>query len=410
MHSPARRGTVYIFVLAAALIVVALGIAAVAVSRSRLAAAVAVSDRRAARAAAVGTLEAALDASEGSLSWRESLRSGGPVVSGAAGGVSVEGVVSDPADANLSDDWTEPIQIEAEGSLRGARQRVSAEFSPRFRSSSGLGAALCAGGSITLNSALVDVVGTVAAGKDIIANGSTQAATLWSAGGTISGTGYTGTTATGAAALELPTEDAIAYLEAEGTGIRYSSTGGLISSLLLSSAVNPYGSANPRGIYYIRCGRSPLVLKNCRIRGTLVVLEAGASFQIEGAVNIEPAEEGLPALVVDGELYMMNTGADLSESALSRNFNPAGSPYEGVSDSDQTDTYANMITGIVWVTGSLKAAGPTLACDGTIAVTGDAELYGSVLLRHREAQTLVPGLARVAGWDLNRATVRRRVD
>ena len=59
----------------------------------------------------------------------------------------------------------------------------------------------------------------------------------------------------------------------------------------------------------------------------------------------------------------MTNGA-LSESARNVNFNPAGSPYQGTTDTDQTDTYPSQIKGLVYVSVDAVFADRDTTIDG----------------------------------------------
>jgi hypothetical protein len=166
--------------------------------------------------------------------------------------------------------------------------------------------------------------------------------------------------------------------------------GGTLSSFLLSPAADPFGgTTNAAGIYSIDMtanGGSSLTITNGRVVGTLLVTAApGATVNITGPVSWQPTSPNLPALIISGTNVMVNiTGSAswLSESALGQNLNPAGSPYDGVTNATRTDDYPPQVQGLVYVTGSGNAVrvsgnaclGGTLICDGTVEVDGPAAL------------------------------------
>jgi hypothetical protein len=147
------------------------------------------------------------------------------------------------------------------------------------------------------------------------------------------------------------------YYKANGTAISVSNLpldgGGFyfISDEVLSPARNPYGSGttNPEGIYVIDCLDGKIHIRNSRIVGTLVLLRPGSGSVIYASVNWEPAIENYPALLVDGDMHFALSNAALSEAALGKNFNPAGTPYDGTSDSKMDGTYPSVIKGLVYV-------------------------------------------------------------
>lgn len=128
-----------------------------------------------------------------------------------------------------------------------------------------------------------------------------------------------------------------------------------IERQVLSSQVNPYGGKNPEGIYVINCGGQRVRIKDCRIVGTIVLLNPAANSSLEGSLRWDTGVGNYPALLVLGELEVRFHSGDLSESALGVNFNPAGTPYLGNEDADQTDAYPSEVNGVVYFSGHLNA-------------------------------------------------------
>ena len=127
---------------------------------------------------------------------------------------------------------------------------------------------------------------------------------------------------------------------------------------VLSPTNNPYGAGNTNaeGIYVIDCGGKPIVVKDCRIVGTLVLIDQKESdSRIRGSINWEPAVfsddpsvPNLPILLSDKELRFDTSAVDLNEKLININFNPPGVPYSGSTDSDKTDRYPSILKGIVY--------------------------------------------------------------
>lgn len=131
----------------------------------------------------------------------------------------------------------------------------------------------------------------------------------------------------------------------------------VVHNQLLSPQNNPFtGVTNSSGIYVLNCGGKKIHIRNTRIYGTLVVLNPGAGSKIEGSVcwdptvvlSTDPSVPNLPALVTDGPLEVSLESTPLSESSVGVNFNPTGSPYAGVTDSDLLDTYPSQISGVLF--------------------------------------------------------------
>jgi hypothetical protein len=132
---------------------------------------------------------------------------------------------------------------------------------------------------------------------------------------------------------------------------------------LISPITNPYpvsgqAATNSEGIYIIDCNSSNLTISNCRLVGTLVLINSiGAGPVISGSHTWEPAVPNYPVLIVKGSLTFKPTNTALSEStAPAVNFNPTGVPYPYTTtntDSDTTDTYPSQQNGLIYCSGSL---------------------------------------------------------
>ncbi len=159
---------------------------------------------------------------------------------------------------------------------------------------------------------------------------------------------------------------------------------GKVKDLLLAPAVNPFGSAQVDGIYSIDVpGNATLEICDSRISGTLLVtLRSGAKLHVKNAVLWAPAREDLPALVVlgnDGKVEIENSSIKtLSESTV--NFNPASTPYAGLSDNDKSDSYPSQISGLIHVAGGTPVkANPDVIIFGCVLADGPIEIDGSFL-------------------------------
>ena len=144
--------------------------------------------------------------------------------------------------------------------------------------------------------------------------------------------------------LEMPDPDKVfEYYLSNGTPISYGQlAAGCIENVVLSAGNNPYGTqvTNVQGIYVINCQGSKVIVRNCRIRGTLVFVNASAGVDLEECIVWEPHIANFPAMMVQGNLTMAWTSQTLlSEQSLGVNFNPSSTPYQSGSDSDMLDSY-----------------------------------------------------------------------
>src|SRR5262249_45424615 len=149
----------------------------------------------------------------------------------------------------------------------------------------------------------------------------------------------------------------------------------------LSPANNPYGATNPNGIYVIDCGGNTINIRNCRIVGTLVLLNARSDSLVDNQVNFAPAVANFPTLMVQGSMTFQYDTTPVSESSASRNFNPPSTPYNGVSNSTTSDTYPSILNGLVYISGNLSTKNSN-ALGGPVIVGGTFTANGSISLKY----------------------------
>ena len=161
---------------------------------------------------------------------------------------------------------------------------------------------------------------------------------------------------------------------------------------VLSPQYNPFGggATNSDGVYVIDCQNQNIFFQDCRIVGTLVLLNAGSESSIRsGSLNWEPARDNFPALLVDGNFSIQMTTAGLSESRLDANFNPPAAPYpyaNGSADNDTQDIHLSEINGLLYATGDLETAGAlnlngSLMTEGQLTIRGTHTWHGTSVFR-----------------------------
>ena len=159
---------------------------------------------------------------------------------------------------------------------------------------------------------------------------------------------------------------------------------------LLAPGVNTLsgGAKNSQGIYVINCNNTPINISNCRVYGTLVLLNPGTNSSINGSVYFAPATAGYPSLLVKGNFTIAAGTTNLADSSTNNiNFNQAGAPYSGATDTTFTTTYPCRFEGVVYVSGNLTATATTvigsIASGGTFTIntslttTYDPTIYNS---------------------------------
>jgi hypothetical protein len=256
---------------------------------------------------------------------------------------------------------------------------------------SSLSASLHVAGKLDINQQ-VTTSQAVSANSDIkitspgLVSGNAQA--TGSISGTVTGTQSPGMTP----ALELPDPmDVFEYYISNGTPITYSQLpGGKIEKCVLSAGANPFGSqlTNSQGIYVINCQGNKVSIMECRVRATLVFINASA-VEVKGSILWEPHLATFPALLVQGNLNLnWDSQTPLSEGSNDVNYNPPHTPYTTGSDSDKLDPYQGSITGLIYATGDLETSnrstvngvvviGGKAKSDAMFNVTYDSSYYGN---------------------------------
>jgi Tfp pilus assembly protein PilX len=406
-----RRGSIYVIVLATmsvGMLVVSAGLLAARVHAGR-AAALADADR-ATRLAEAG-LGAALKKIETTTAWRSGATD--PFESIPFGDDKVKVRLTDPADANVTDDATETIEIQSVATVGGARRIVSVRATPVVQAEAAMSYAILAQGAISFTG-----TSTFWAELPIHSNASVSTAlstveATVTAVGTVTGTGYTPAGSGGATAVTMPLmASVIAEYEAIGSSGPLGGSGPQTYSNLLISPANAPGtlSTNASGVYVMDCGGKRLTLSNCRINGTLVLKNATAGVRVTSNVTWDPAVAGYPALIVDGVLTITVDGSDLSEANQNVNYNPIGAAYEGSADSDKTDVYACEIRGLVYASGNVTMSG-AVSLAGPLIVGGTLTTNGeTAVLRGVVPSSGPPGFRKTSTLLVDRSTWTRVVE
>ncbi len=187
----------------------------------------------------------------------------------------------------------------------------------------------------------------------------------------IVGTGFAGTTSTSTSARTLPAGTVFSLYTAGAAAIPVSSlaSGGplgpgakQLTDVVIGPNHNPYGSTNSSGVYVLDCQNYAVAITNCRIIGTLILLNPGAGTRISGSVQWTPAVTNYPCLLVNGAITLSLSASSLSENTEDVNFNPPGAsfPYIGGSvDNAEDDTYPSVIDGLVYASGNITVGGNT---------------------------------------------------
>lgn len=127
------------------------------------------------------------------------------------------------------------------------------------------------------------------------------------------------------------------------------------TNCLLSPNHNPFGSnLNSKGIYVIDAGGANLDILNCRILGTLVLRNLGDDCKIWQNVFAQPALPNYPTFYIDGDIEIESRWGNFTETDIGINLNPPGAPYQGLTNTTQTDIYPARIEGFYYCRGETQ--------------------------------------------------------
>lgn len=351
-----RCGSMYVMVLGSTMIVTVIGLSAMMLTRIERRFAEGTADFTQARLYARSAIEMGLHRIRNDANWRTSNPNGIWLIDQpiGIGTYTLEGV--DPNDGDLTNHDTDPLVLTGVGMEGDARYKLGVTLVAETPGLTCLEAALHANdklgfGDCTLRcNQIISCNDTVTSSNSTI-NSDVEAVTA------INGGTYNGTTTSPIPPRMMPDATVFDYYLTNGTPIDLAQIGKtqnkyIIENVVISPSSNPYNTlaTNPEGIYVINCAEVNIVIRNSRIVGTLVILDPGPQTEIQQSVNWAAAVANYPALLVRGtmQVNLDSSGASLSEGTLATNFNPPGTPYNGVEDGDTTDTYPSLISGLVY--------------------------------------------------------------
>lgn len=384
-ESHRRRGSMYILVLGIAVAVAVIGLSSLAVARIERRGNEGWDDFAQARNHAQAAIELGTAKIQADANWRSTYPNGVWEADRPIGDGQYTLTGTDPGDGNLADDAMDSLVLTGIGAQGDALHKRQVQLEAKVRPLTCLETALHAGTNIILSTGTVQCDQIISANNDITVSSGIVNSDM-EAVGTILGTEYiTGTDTSPVPARTMPDPDRVFdYYVSNGTPITLGALVGslgcglldyCVSGVVLSPTSNPYGLVkNPEGIYVINCVGLNVTIRDSRIVGTLVLLNATGVCRTTGVVNWEPAVPNYPALLVAGNMSFQHTKlATLDEATIGggTNFNPPGTPYNGQSDSDTLDVYPSVIKGLVYVSAKAVADLNHPAFEGVV-VTGGA--------------------------------------
>ncbi len=398
-----RRGTAYLLVLAATLIVATLGMGALLAVRAQVRATHLAGDTAEARDYALSAVELGRTWISRDVRWRSNRTNGLWASNQPIGSGSLTLEVTDPIDS-LANRPHDPVIVKATAVKGQARQMLQVTLVADPTPLPALAFPLHAGGQIHVDAGrrLTVRLDTISTNGDLnndgTITGNVQASTISDWGN------VNGKVTWNSPAKAFPSSTVPEMYANLGTAI---TPGPSIDRGVLGPGYNPWGTTNADGVYVIRTN-GDLTITNSRIFGTLVVICPGHKVTLGGQMLLQPARTDFPALIVNGNLVLQYTSAStsLSEAAQATNYNPPGAPYQGANDADRLDQYPSEIQGLVHVTGTLDIQQNALVrgailCESTAStdavrirqdaeIVYDANLYTNPPQGYTTAVKMVP--------------------
>jgi hypothetical protein len=173
----------------------------------------------------------------------------------------------------------------------------------------------------------------------------------------------------------------------------------------------PDGDLNVDGVYFIEVPEDEtLLVEDCRIEGTLlVVLRRKARLEVKDGVVWRPFRRDFPALIVytddDESRIELECEKTVSESVTGVNLNPSVLPLDGASDNDTLDTFDASLDGVFHIirdapSGKEIKVKTPMGFRGTIIVHGDVEVDDDSVLIADPQLMISPPLGYSGGGEL----------
>lgn len=375
-----RRGSGYVLVLGACMLVSVIGLSSLLVVRVQQRNQDAMIDAARARLYARSGIEAAVTYTLLDPDWRTNVHTWLSTVDVDQGRCAV--AVTDEDAETLDPAADEPVEIRSTGTVGDAADpdaRQTLSVSARHPALELLACPLHAGGMVMIDGEWLELDGGPLSSNSSIFNtyvvkGDVEAKQVYNSGW------IDGSISVDAPAKTMPKTDAFEYYRNKSTTVVLpaSDVGGNLEWVLLSRNSNPWqsGQVSADGLYYIKPG-GDLHVRDCRIVGTLLVdLPAGKKLILEHGVVWEPARSDYPSLIVRGGECEIRLETYTEENGKV-NFNPVGTPYNGSVDSDKFDVYRSKLNGLFHVTGSIH----TVLIDRDTSIVGCVVVDGSVTIK-----------------------------
>ena len=389
-----RRGSVYVMVLGATMLVMTIGLTALYAARVENRSSTTSNDLVASRLYAQSAIEMGMFLIQEDLNWRDNRTSGWWELDAVIGDGTYSLQVIDPVDGILSNSPTHQIDMQGVGMKGDARHMVhvtlEAVLGTEGQPLDALGTGIHTADGIEVNSsATFTVTGAPASTNDLMFILGTMVGDFEAATSTVGGT-HIGLATVPSPAKELPDPALIDLYIAKATQLPFS---GNIQNDVLAPGANTYGGGlNAEGLYYIDTGGSDIAILHTRIYGTLVVDAPSKTVSLKSAVLFQTFRADYPVLIVRGNVVLDFTASanGLSETGRVTNFNPAGAPYLGNTDLTMTNTFPSQIDGLVYCTGNLTDQNSSSGVNGAVICGGSATFESDFFIIHDDDLLINP--------------------
>lgn len=354
-----RGGYVYIVVLMTALIVSTLAMSSVWIARKHQLDQTSADEAYELASAADSAVELALARISENSAWRAQHVHNTEYGPFTLGNVSLFYRLLDP-EGNIGDGRLRDV------SVIGIARRGTASYATRVEATPAGPAVTCLNHAIAINNSVrltfqtawMTTRSTFIRGNLVLDWEASHSGSL-NTTGSISGTYINGPSSTGVGTVSYANESSLDRYVDEATNINITSLPLVsgrrtLSNRLISPNHNPVGGdLNEKGIYRINCNGANLDIENCRIVGTLILQNLGNDCKIKQNVYAQPAIENYPVFYIDGDIEIESRWGNFSEATLGINLNPVGAPYQGVTNTTQTDIYPCRIDGLFYCRGEV---------------------------------------------------------
>jgi hypothetical protein len=343
---------------------------------------------------ATSAVEHALAKINSTSNWRSLYTNNTPIADIAAGRGTFAWKFVDEIDGILANDPTQKVRLYGIGRVGGAMRMFSVQLPGSnsvdvFKMAVASCTDISCDNHLTLNGGPLYTRGTYTSGS--ATTGDVEAEFV------VNGSKISGTTTTPPPARTMPSAGVYDLYAGLATDIPFNNLPmASINRKLLSAASNPFGTGtNAQGIYKLSIpSNTTVTITASRLVATLVVtLGSNSRLNVTSRNLWQSPGNNYPILIVKGDasgsVAISGSTNNLTEAWAGTNFNPAGTPYQGHSDSDMTDSYPDLLSGFIHIIGNVSTTitsgnidhtifseGP-ISFTGTTTVTVDPTLYSN---------------------------------